>query len=266
MVSYKKIEILFYVNMKGTTFPNRNQVSNKMSYSSRKNNSSNFSARKPYCAHCQNTGEPENVYTSHYPRSLPDRTGKTTVTCPKLQSTECTYCYEFGHTRKFCPVIKKNQRAYEMEDRRNKAQELEQKQEKHQKQRNLAGGFAMLAEDDSDNDEQKTKPQVKTVKEEWPALSVATASVATASVALTRTQTIALPTVPPQNVTTGYAAMAAKPARVYSSQEPHTPISEYQVLNKGDRMTKTETPVQKYVPRNQWSWLDDEEEDEEEDW
>jgi hypothetical protein len=246
---------------------------NSSKNNSSKNNSSNFSARKPYCAHCQNTGEPENVYTSHYPRSLPDRTGKTTVTCPKLQATECTYCYEFGHTRKFCPVIKKNQRAYEMEDRRNKAQEqqeLEQKQEKHQKQRNLAGGFAMLAEDDSDNDEQKTKPQVKTVKEEWPALSVATASVATASVAtasvaLTRTQTIALPTVPPQNVTTGYAAMAAKPARVYSSQEPHTPISEYQVLNKGDRMTKTETPDRKYVPINQRSWLDEEDE-EDEDW
>jgi hypothetical protein len=247
---WKKIEILFLTNIKGTTSPNKaTKFQNKMSFNSRSNN---LNTRKPFCAHCHNTGEPENVYTSHYPRSLPDRTGKTTVTCPKLQATECAYCYEFGHTRKFCPVLKANQRSREMEERRNKGQEQKEKQEveqKQQKQRKSAGGYAALRDEDSDIEEEPV-PQVK---EEWPALSVATA----------RTQTIAPPTIPPQNVTTGYAAMAAKPARVYEP-EPETPVSSYQVLKSGDRMTKTEVQAERYVPISQRSWVEDEEEDE--DW
>lgn len=208
----------------------------------------NTTVRKPFCAHCHNTGEPENVYSSHYPRSLPDRTGKTTVTCPKLRATECAYCYEFGHTRKFCPVLKANQRAREIEERKIAAQQKEQQAytKKQSQQKNL-GGYAALVEDDSDDDNEVA---VETVKEEWPALSGATASVTTASRATT-------------SVTTGYAAMAAKPARVYEP-EPQTPVSAYQVINKGDRMIKTETPTETYVSRGKVSWndlSDDEDED-----
>ena len=216
-------------------------------------NRNNNSVRKPFCAHCHNTGEPENVYSSHYPRSLPDRTGKTTITCPKLRATECAYCYEFGHTRKFCPVLKANQRAREIEERKMQAQQQQQQAstvKKPSQQKNL-GGYAALVEDDSDEEH-----EVETVKEEWPALSGATASGATVSVT---TASVA---------PSGYAAMAAKPARVYEP-EPQTPVSAYQVINKGDRMTKTETEREQYVPaRNTTSWLeltDDEEEQEQED-
>ena len=211
------------------------------------------SVRKPFCAHCHNTGEPENVYSSHYPRSLPDRTGKTTVTCPKLRATECAFCYEFGHTRKFCPVLKANQRAREIEERKMQAQQQQQQAstvKKQSQQKNL-GGYAALVEDDSDNEEHEV---VETVKEEWPALSGATASIARTAIA----------SVAPS----GYAAMAAKPARVYEP-EPQTPVSAYQVINKGDRMTKTEVEAEPYVPtRNTTSWLElseDEEEQEQED-
>ena len=62
--------------------------------------------------------------------------------------------------------------------------------------------------------------------------------------------------------------MAAKPARVYEP-ELQTPVSAYQVINKGDRMTKTEVEAESYVPtRNTTSWLElseDEEEQEQED-
>ena len=213
----------------------------------------NTTVRKPFCAHCHNTGEPENVYSSHYPRSLPDRTGKTTVTCPKLRATECAYCYEFGHTRKFCPVLKANQRAREIEERKIAAQQQEQQAytKKQSQQKNL-GGYAALVEDDSDDDNEVA---VETVKEEWPALSGATASGATASVTTASRATT--------SVTTGYAAMAAKPARVYEP-EPQTPVSAYQVINKGDRMIKTETPSETYVSRGKVPWndlSDDEDED-----
>jgi len=66
------------------------------------------SAKKPYCKVCFDAGKPESEYTSHWVRSLPDNNGNTTVICPTLISTECRYCYELGHTTKFCPVLEKN--------------------------------------------------------------------------------------------------------------------------------------------------------------
>jgi hypothetical protein len=190
-----------------------------MSFNSRNNNSR--SARKPHCAHCQNTGEPESVYTNHWPRSLPDSTGKSNVTCPKLLNTECAYCYKFGHTRKFCPVLKANEKARENDyacfKAHEKAREYEERRNKFQPKTQekvvSRGGFAALAHDSDEEEE------VKPLKEEWPTLSGAQ---------LSRTS----------SVTTGYAAMAAKPARVYEP-EPETPISSYQVLTPGNRMTKT---------------------------
>ena len=210
-------------------------------------NRNNNSVRKPFCAHCHNTGEPENVYSSHYPRSLPDRTGKTTVTCPKLQATECAYCYEFGHTRKFCPVLKANQRSRESEERKMKAHQQETSTKKQSQQKNISMFDALRESDD-----EEVEVEVQPVKEEWPSLSVATASTATTSTATT-------------SVVTGYAAMAAKPAKVYNP-EPQTPVSEYQVINKGARMPKSEAPTETYVPapRRPVSWLelDDDEDDE----
>ena len=242
--------MLFFFCKKGTPTQQKQPSLNKMSRNNMTRNTN--SVRKPFCAHCQNTGEPENVYSSHYPRSLPDRLGKTTVTCPKLRATECAFCYEFGHTRKFCPVLKANQRTREIEERKMQTQQQQQQTstKKQSQQKNL-GAYAALVEDDSDEEH-----EVETVKEEWPALSGATASGATASVA--RTASVA---------PSGYAAMAAKPVRVYEP-EPQTPVSAYQVINKGDRMTKTEVEPEPYVPtRNTASWLDltdDEEEQEQE--
>jgi hypothetical protein len=64
--------------------------------------------KKPYCKVCFDAGKHESEYTSHWVRSLPDHNGKTAVLCPTLLSTECRYCYELGHTTKFCPVLEKN--------------------------------------------------------------------------------------------------------------------------------------------------------------
>ena len=77
------------------------------------------SNKKPFCKVCQDAGKPESEYTSHYVRSMPDKSGKTNVTCPTLLATECRYCYELGHTTKFCPVIEANKKAEEKaEDQR----------------------------------------------------------------------------------------------------------------------------------------------------
>jgi hypothetical protein len=70
----------------------------------------NNAIKKPFCKVCFDAGKPESDYTSHRVRSLPDMNGKTTVTCPVLASTECRYCYNFGHTTKFCTVLEENKK------------------------------------------------------------------------------------------------------------------------------------------------------------
>jgi hypothetical protein len=73
--------------------------------------------KKPYCKVCFDAGKPESEYTSHWVRTLPDRNGNSSVTCPTLLGTECRYCFKFGHTAKFCPVIEKNRKEKERADR-----------------------------------------------------------------------------------------------------------------------------------------------------
>ena len=75
--------------------------------------SSSKTNKKPYCKVCHDAGKPESEYTSHYVRSMPDRNGVTTVTCPTLLCTECNYCYKLGHTTKFCPVIAANKNSHQ---------------------------------------------------------------------------------------------------------------------------------------------------------
>lgn len=67
-------------------------------------------AKKPFCKVCFDAKKPESEYTSHRVRSLPDMNGKTIVTCPVLAATECRYCYQFGHTTKFCTVLEENKK------------------------------------------------------------------------------------------------------------------------------------------------------------
>ena len=66
--------------------------------------------KTPFCKVCQDAGKPESEYTSHFVRTLPDINGKSIVTCPVLNSTECRYCCQLGHTTKFCPVLEKNEK------------------------------------------------------------------------------------------------------------------------------------------------------------
>ena len=70
----------------------------------------NNSQKKPFCKVCFDARKPESEYTSHYVRSQPDSNGKTIVTCPVLNATECRYCFKFGHTIKFCNVLEEKKK------------------------------------------------------------------------------------------------------------------------------------------------------------
>lgn len=184
------------------------------------------SDRKPYCKVCHDAGKPESDYTSHYVRSRPDQKGNTTVTCPTLLNTECRYCYELGHTAKFCPVIaarnKDDERRRRQEERHTKETQKPVAQPKAQQ-----NTYSVLFDNDSD---EESKPVV----EEFPALGA-----------------------PSQRVITGYAAAAAKPVPIVESKAQTLP-SGFTVLKKGATYEKTE-PVKRIL---KFSWLDDDSDNE----
>jgi hypothetical protein len=76
------------------------QVANKMS-----NNNSNQYAKKPFCKVCFDAGKAD---TAHFIRKTPDP--KSQVTCPTLLALECRYCFQHGHTVKYCTVLQKQDR------------------------------------------------------------------------------------------------------------------------------------------------------------
>jgi hypothetical protein len=167
-----------------------------------RNVKSNSSAKKPYCKVCHDAGKPESEYTNHWVKSLPDRTGKTTVTCPTLLSNECRYCYKAGHTAKFCPVIEKNKKDQEKADRLAVRQVEEAKKAKIEKSKQVKRGFAALQEDSSESEVENIKVSVlpTIVVEEFPALG-----------AVSRPKmAVHLPSVK-QEAKTGWADIAAKP-------------------------------------------------------
>lgn len=82
------------------------QVANKMS-----NNNSNQYAKKPFCKVCFDAGKAD---TAHFIRKTPDP--KSQVTCPTLLALECRYCFQHGHTVKYCTVLKQQDK----EDHKNK--------------------------------------------------------------------------------------------------------------------------------------------------
>jgi hypothetical protein len=111
--------------------------------------------KKPYCKVCHDAGKPESEYTSHSVRSLPDRNGNTTVTCPTLLTIECQYCRKQGHTIKFCPTLIAKNKA---EERNNRKEVFKKVEEKKQitapsiKQKKSTSYFAVLSDNNSDDD------------------------------------------------------------------------------------------------------------------
>jgi len=61
-----------------------------------------------FCKVCRDAGKSEADYTNHWVRSALGPEGK--VVCPTLLELECRYCFEHGHTVKYCPVVKKNEK------------------------------------------------------------------------------------------------------------------------------------------------------------
>ena len=114
--------------------------------------------KKPFCKVCYDAGKPEDEYSSHFVRSLPDMSGKTRVLCPILASTECPYCHKLGHTTKFCPAIKDRAK-----DHKRSEWEYNQSLKASKSKRTIkmdTSKFATLFESESSDDE-KAPPAAK---------------------------------------------------------------------------------------------------------
>ncbi len=140
--------------------------------SSKNYNSNNKQVNKPFCKVCHDAGKPESVYTGHFVRSEPGPNGK--VVCPTLLSLECRYCYQSGHTVKFCSVLKEktNYQATAQEK-----QSVVQPRPTQKKQEiKPTNAFAALDVSDEESDEE-TKVSTVVIKEEFPVLGGAKSSV-----------------------------------------------------------------------------------------
>lgn len=74
-------------------------------YTNKSNNNSNNNSRVPFCKVCADAGKTD---TAHYPRKTPDP--NSAVVCPTLLALECRYCFNNGHTVKYCTVLKDRQK------------------------------------------------------------------------------------------------------------------------------------------------------------
>lgn len=204
--------------------------------------------KKPHCKVCFDAGKPVSEYTSHWVRSLPDRDGKTTVICPTLLDTECRYCYNFGHTAKFCPAIKQREKEREKADRRAKATEVEKSKPKIQEKKNTSVFAALMEESDTEEEVKVSNPV-----ENYPVLCAPTKKVEN------------------QEVKTGWAAIAAKPAEVKKPEPAKlTGLMLSDFIKVEEKKAVDVKPVQtvKPVPKSWADWSDSEDEDEieEPDW
>jgi len=204
--------------------------------------------KKPYCKVCHDAGKSESEYTNHYVRSFPDKSGNSKVTCPTLLATECRYCYELGHTTKFCTVLAKNkkseERAYRQAEHREATENVKPKAPPIKKN---VSGFEVLRE--LDESEEKTKAEVKaavskpTVVEEFPSLG---------------SQPVI---VKEKQVMTGWAAVAAKTAEQFDREK----YEQQLIANSIKRQMPTPLSSSRKIVMKSWAdWTDSDTEDEEE--
>ncbi len=115
-----------------------------------------------YCKVCHDLGKSESEYRSHFTRETRDPSSK--ILCPSLLAMECRYCFKKGHTVKYCPTIKKNEKETKYRNNNNKIQQ-QPLTKTNNNNNNRNNKFAQF-ESDSEDEEQEVK-QI----EEFPELT-----------------------------------------------------------------------------------------------
>lgn len=208
--------------------------------------------REPVCTFCLNLGKTKSEY-SHYTYSLPDQNGKSKTLCQELLATECKYCFKLGHTVKYCPALKQNNKEKERATRKERAEVAEQKKPKVQEKKS-GSVFAALV--DSDSEEEKPEKVSNNVKpiDNFPVLC----------------RPMEVAAAKPAELKTGWAAIAAKPAEV-PRQEPillsnfiklEAKTAQKKAVESKPAPWTAKTPV---ITKSWADWSDSEEEEYEDD-
>jgi len=179
---------------------------------------------KKFCKVCFDAGKPENVYTNHTVKTMNTRTGKLETTCVTLLALECRYCFMTGHTVKFCPVIKEN-------NKNRKENEIQHARERHAasvatvavEKSVVKKGFALLQEESDDEEVVTTTMQTvqSSALNDFPSL-VSKTSAPKMSTVMSFATTAALP--PKPKVTFAVAA----PAPVIAAKDDYDDDSDYE--------------------------------------
>uniref|UniRef100_A0A6C0I7S6 Nanos-type domain-containing protein n=1 Tax=viral metagenome TaxID=1070528 RepID=A0A6C0I7S6_9ZZZZ len=164
-----------------------------------RNSNNNNNAKKPFCKVCADAGKTD---TAHYVRATPDP--NSAVVCPTLKALECRYCYKNGHTVKYCPVLKKNNKDKDKFDRQQRRVTAPIVAPVATVAPVKTGKFALLEDDDDDDIELTTTtidnlPSISTTTSVTPVVTWASMAAAVAHIPQPKPKITAITPVIQQN-------------------------------------------------------------------
>ena len=110
------------------------------------------SKKTSFCKVCKDAGKDESVYTAHNIRNERNK-----VVCPLLLSQSCFKCTALGHTPKYCPqgkIDEKNKKKREYKERNNEALQ-------NMRDSRSASYFGVLCLDTFEEDVPVVVPEIK---------------------------------------------------------------------------------------------------------
>ena len=122
--------------------------------------SRNVRAKKPFCKVCKDAGKSIDIYTNHNIRDA-----KNKVVCPTLLNQSCYHCAGLGHTPKYCPQRKQEEKNNRRRDYHEKTH-YDSHKKRAQQDANAQSYFGVLEEDNN----METKTKKKVVTESVPAV------------------------------------------------------------------------------------------------
>jgi hypothetical protein len=136
----------------------------------------NRPVHQKFCKVCQDAGKTLAEYTSHNVRETKIPTSR--VTCPTLLAQECRFCFNKGHSLKYCPQIKNKETGT--------ASRQVSAPVTKQAFKAPVNVFAMLSDGDSEEEEGEVKEEKATMPMpmpiaqglSWPSLSRTSSSAA----------------------------------------------------------------------------------------
>jgi hypothetical protein len=112
------------------------------------------STQVPVCKYCKNFNNP-NIPFDHWLRESPDP--KSPITCPMLNfNTECSWCDELGHTKKYCKD-RIDYLRFKYSKQQDEAENKNVKKEETKPAQPTTNPFAVLLDDEEEEDKHLSK-------------------------------------------------------------------------------------------------------------